>query len=346
MSQFLNQVQSVQPREASDLSGIDTSHIARSLKQAGDSIPEPSTHGNGDSLTGLLDGLLDANSAAVQLAESRLQNCRRFEIPRTCSKLMFPDSAIANSSVAESYKSLRTRLLRAQATTGIRTACISSAVPQEGKTLTSLNIGLCCAQLSSLRILLVDADLRTAGLSALMGLRTGPGLAEVLAGNAKYDETIASSTYRYLHLLPAGNAEAPAPELFAGTQWKELMSWGAEAFNLLIVDTPSILSVSDFELIAASCDATLVVVRPRRTSREALEKALEKVDRKKLLGTILNETETPQHSQGYGRYYQYGSYVRTTNPQQKKSESDSKSPPVETPQRDRSFKCEIGDACI
>lgn len=146
MSQFLNQVQRAQTRETSDLTDIDMSQVANSLAEARQPRPEPPSNGNRESMAGLLDGLLDSNSAGAQLGESRLQNCRKFEIPHVSSKLMFPDSEIANTSVGEAYKGVRTRLLRAQATMGIRTMCISSAVPSEGKTLTSANIGLCCAQ--------------------------------------------------------------------------------------------------------------------------------------------------------------------------------------------------------
>ena len=328
MSQFLNQVQRAQTRETSDLTDIDMSQVANSLAEARQPRPEPPSNGNRESMAGLLDGLLDSNSAGAQLGESRLQNCRKFEIPHVSSKLMFPDSEIANTSVGESYKGVRTRLLRAQATMGIRTMCISSAVPSEGKTLTSANIGLCCAQLSSLRVLLIDADLRTAGLSTLLGLAEGPGLSEVLAGTAQYGDAIASSSYRDLYLLPAGKAGLPAPELFAGTRWKELVGWAAESFNLVIVDTPPILSVSDFELIAAGCDTALLVVRARRTLRETLERALEKIDRKKLLGTIFNAMEAPQHSRGDGYYYRYGAYGNATDPRQKKSTGDRKPEPV------------------
>jgi Mrp family chromosome partitioning ATPase len=124
--------------------------------------------------------------------------------------------------------------------------------------------------------------------------------------------------------LPAGTATVPPPELFAGPRWKEFIGWASECFNLVLVDTPPILSVADFELIASGCDRTLLVVRARRTPRETLERALEKLDRKKLMGTIFNATESASHSRRDDYYYHYGYYGRPGEQRQRHSTGRSK----------------------
>src|SRR6202008_579428 len=89
---------------------------------------------------------------------------------------------------AESYRTLRTRLTRIQGTQGIRSVVFSSAMPGEGKTLTAMNLALCCAQIPSFKVLIVDADFRKRGLTHLLGSPTGPGLSELLSGTATYDQ--------------------------------------------------------------------------------------------------------------------------------------------------------------
>jgi Mrp family chromosome partitioning ATPase len=109
-------------------------------------------HGNAgaNSLSSLLEGLVHPGSLTEQIGESRLNNCRKLEMPPASVKLLLPqNNDVESSRGSESYKGMRTRLLRLQATEGIRSICISSAVPNEGKTLTAANLALCCAQLST-----------------------------------------------------------------------------------------------------------------------------------------------------------------------------------------------------
>src|SRR2546421_5335108 len=99
-----------------------------------------------------------------------------------------------SSKVAlEAYRALRTRLMRAQSKAGVKTIAITSSLPGEGKTLTTMNLGLCYAQLPQQRVLVIDADLRTCGLTALLDHPSTVGLAEVLAGKATPDEAIVAT---------------------------------------------------------------------------------------------------------------------------------------------------------
>lgn len=330
MSQFLKQVERTQSSQAPEAPTMHATQITDCLEEMKEAESQHPVGGNGhanaeNSLSGLLEGLLHTGSVTQQIGELRLSNCRTLELPPKSDKLLLPQSPIGSSSVAESYKGMRTRLLRLQATEGIRSVCISSAVPNEGKTLTAINLALCCAQLSTLRILLVDADLRTGGLSRTVNAAAGPGLSEVLAGSAKYEEAIAvASYYRNLFVVPAGTPPPSSPELFASPRWKEFIGWAGECFNLVIVDTTPILPVADFELIASGCDRTVLVIRARRTLRETLEHALEKVDRKKLIGTIFNGTDGSEHSRYDDSYHYYGYYGRSGEQRRKRSARWSK----------------------
>src|SRR5260370_16848033 len=86
----------------------------------------------------------------------------------------------ASRAALEAYRGLRTRLMRAQTKTGLKSIAITSSLPGEGKTLTTMNLGLCHAQLPQQRVLVIDSDLRTCGLTSMLDHPITPGLTESL----------------------------------------------------------------------------------------------------------------------------------------------------------------------
>ncbi len=210
-----------------------------------------------------------------------------------------------SSKVAlEAYRALRMRLMRAQARAGLKTIAITSSLPGEGKTLTTMNLGLCYAQLPQQRVLVIDGDLRTGGLTRLLDHpTTTPGLAEVLAGKATLDEAIVATNQKNFFVLPAGTSSSPPPELFTGSHWQEHLGRCSELFEVVLIDTPPIIPLADFELISAACQGVIVVVRAHYGQRETLQKSASAVDRKKLLGFVFNGADTNE-KQYYGYKYE------------------------------------------
>jgi len=208
----------------------------------------------------------------------------------------------------EAYRALRTRLMRLQASKGLRSVVMSSAIPGEGKTVTTLNLGLCYAQLHEMPVLLIDADLRTKRLSQLLENPSAPGLAEVLSGEARYEDVIWRTQSPNLHMLGAGSPVGSPPELFTGTSWSDLIVRCKERFKLILVDAPPVRPLADFELICAGCDAFVMVVRAFQTQREDLQQIAAQIDSKKLVGIVLNNAHTYSKS---GYYNQYGSQVQS-----------------------------------
>ncbi len=219
--------------------------------------------------------------------------------------VVLAESGGTSHGALEAYRALRTRLLRVQAVQKIRSVALTSALKGEGKTLTATNLALCYAQLFNTRVLLVDGDLRTHGLSGLLSHTQGPGLAEVLQGSAPFESAVVSTNLANLFVVGAGESSIAASELYAKPQWKDFMEWCGESFNLVLVDSPPILGLADFELIAARCDGIVMVVRARATERETLENAVRELDKKKLLGVVLNGHEGSHKPY----YYDYGRSV-------------------------------------
>ena len=201
----------------------------------------------------------------------------------------------------EAYGSLRTRVMKLQASKGIRSVMLTSSVPSEGKTLTSLNLAISCAKLNNFRILLVDGDLRSRGLTRLLKIPEGPGLSDFLGGKITADQTVLPTEHENLFLLGAGSLDGQPSELFASPRWLEYVSSASQSYGIVIVDAPPILSLSDAELISAGCDGVLIVLRALATPREVAQKCVSRLDKRKLMGIVFNGFQSNQKDD-YGYY--------------------------------------------
>ncbi len=248
----------------------------------------------------LFGALHEANEIATKVAATRLENCRNIRLPRDQERVFLAAQYDPSMQAAvEAYRTLRTRLVKRQTEEGTRSMVIASAQQGEGKTLTSMNLALCYANIQNWPVLLVDADLRSRGLSRLMGDPDSPGLAQILEANGQYQASILSTNVPNLYVLPAGITSTPPPELFSSQAWKEFMGWASESFRLVIVDSPPVLDLADFELISAGCESTLLVVRARTTARESLIRAGAAIDKTKLVGVLLNSADESRKSNYY-----------------------------------------------
>lgn len=254
-------------------------------------------------LENVKDTVREADSVSHEMSDHRLDRCRKFLLPRLEDGPVLTSHGEANHIAEESYRTLRTRLLRLQATSGIRSVLFTSTVPGEGKTLTTINTALCFTQLHEMRTLVVDGDLRTRGLSKLIGAPSGPGLGDILAGRVRYEDAILGTDHPNLFALSAGTPAGAPPELFASLAWKEFLGWCGETFKLVLIDAPPILGLSDIDLMSNGCDGVLMVVRANRTKRQLLRKAVAQIDPKKNLGLIFNATDSDIHKSYYHAYY-------------------------------------------
>jgi len=281
MSKFFNETQKANKWAQQKLAGqeLDVRQMLESLKQGTD-------------------------STATEVAEVPLSRRRKVNLGKRIGVPLILRQDDFTRSALEAYRGLRTRLMRAQAKSSLHSIAITSSQPSEGKTLTTVNLGLCFSQLPGQRTLIIDADLRTRGLSLLLDNPGGGGLSEVLAGQVLPDDAIQATDQENLFVLPAGSLSAPPPELFTGPRWQELLRWCGETFKVVLVDTPPVLPLTDFDLINAACDGVVMVVRAHHARRETLEKIAGALDSKKLLGVVFNGVYSRVKDQ-YG--YSYGS---------------------------------------
>jgi len=209
------------------------------------------------------------------------------------------------SQMSESYRALRTSLLLTSVGAPPKTILITSALPQEGKTTTSINTATVLAQKGT-RVLLIDADLRRPSIHKTLGLGPRVGLSNVLTGGTTLQQaTVRSTALPNLFILPAGPAPPNPAELLASAQMFDLLAELREQYDHIVVDTPPTLSVTDAVVLSTRADAVVLVIRSGQTTKPALRRArdiLAQVNAR-VSGVLLNAVNLD--SPDYYYYYEY-----------------------------------------
>jgi capsular exopolysaccharide synthesis family protein len=212
------------------------------------------------------------------------------------------------SPFAESFRALRTTLLLSSAGSPPKVLVITSAVPEEGKTTTAINVAVALAR-NQRRVLLVDADMHRRGLQERLGFENCAGLSGCLTGMKDDGQSAVVSLPELpsLHIVPAG-ARAPFPaELLGSDEMRQLLEGWRVDYDHIVIDTPPVLGLTDAIILATMADAVLLVARCGRTGRQTLCRAREALAR---VGAptprvILNDLN--MSSPEYCRYYGYSS---------------------------------------
>ena len=176
--------------------------------------------------------------------------------------------------LAEQYRAFRTNLRAINPRDEPRTLLFTSAHPREGKSVTVANIACALAESESLRVCLVDGDLRGGRLHTLFGGPAMPGLSDVLRDGVAPKKALQQTPLRNLSLLPAGRAADNPGELFASAYIQELIAFLKRSHNYVIVDTPPTLAFADACELSKLMDGVVLVVAIDETSRRDAEHAL------------------------------------------------------------------------
>ena len=214
-------------------------------------------------------------------------------------------AALAPTSLAaEQYRSLRTRLKRAESGRALRTIAITSPNKGDGKSLTAANLALTMAQEFQQRVLLIDCDLRRPSVHRLFGLTEGPGLGDVLMSAAELDHALVALPEYHLTVLPAGLPPSRPAELLGSAAMRRILDTLRSRFDRILIDVPPVAPLADLHILAPMVDGLLMIVRAGITPKPAIERALAGLDASKVLGLVLNEsggetTETYNY-EGYG----------------------------------------------
>lgn len=230
---------------------------------------------------------------------------RRLSVAASKEAVELVTQSRPQSQMAESYRALRTSLLLSSLGSPPRVVLVTSAMPQEGKTTTSINTAIVLAQ-KGVRVLLIDADLRRPGIHKALGMGPRSGLSNVLTGSAELQTAITrSAMIPSLFVLPAGTPPPNPAELLASANMRELIDKLRDEYDHIVIDTPPTLSVTDAVVLSISADAVVLVIRSGKTTKQALRRARELLTRvnAKVTGVLLNAVDLS--SPDYYYYYEY-----------------------------------------
>ncbi|EEK47823.1 Tyrosine-protein kinase ywqD [Bacillus cereus ATCC 10876] len=179
---------------------------------------------------------------------------------------------------------------------------VTSANPSEGKTTTTANMAVVFAQQGK-KVLLIDADMRKPAMHQMFQVDNIFGLTNVLTHSERLENCVQTSLVDNLHFLACGPIPPNPAELLGSKSMKELLGQAYSMYDLVIFDMPPILAVTDAQIMANVCDASILVVRSESTEKETAVKAkgLLESAKGKLLGVVLNDREREN-----GLYYYYG----------------------------------------
>ena len=209
---------------------------------------------------------------------------------------------------AEAFRSIRTNLQYVDVDNPPRTVVITSSLPAEGKSTTACNLAIAVAQAGS-KVLLLEADLRRPKVAEYLGVDGSRGLTDVLIGQATLDNTIIHWQRGLLDFLPAGAIPPNPSELLASHQMADLLAELAKRYDLVILDAPPLLPVTDAAILSTAADGAILVARHGTIKREQVADsadALRQVNAR-IFGTVLNFVPVRKRRKyGYGYEYGYG----------------------------------------
>lgn len=205
---------------------------------------------------------------------------------------------------AESFRSLRTNLQYVNVENGPRSFVVTSSIPGEGKSTTCANLAIAIAA-NGASVALIDGDLRLSSLADYMGIEGGAGLTDVLIGRVELDDVLQKWGKDELYVLASGRIPPNPSELLGSTPMQRLLTTLTERFDIVLIDAPPILAVTDAAVLAKQSGGALVVVGSGRTKRAELAAAVTALARVdvRIVGIVANMLPTKgPGAHSYGKY--------------------------------------------
>lgn len=216
--------------------------------------------------------------------------------------------AVPTDNAVEAIRGLRTSLHFAMLEADNNHLAIVGPSPGVGKSFVTANLGAVCA-MSGQKVLLIDADMRKGHMHTMFGAKSGPGLSDVLARRESLDAAILSTDVDGLSFLARGNAPPNPSELLMQEAFSELLESAGDTFDLVLIDTPPVLAVTDAAIVSALCGTSLMVARFQQNTAKEVQAAVRRLENSggSVRGIILNAME--RKASAYYGYYGYYNYT-------------------------------------
>lgn len=208
----------------------------------------------------------------------------------------------------EELKTLRTNLMFCGADKKV--VMITSTVPNEGKSETSMNLAISLAKLNK-RVLLMDLDLRRSVMVAKCEVdQMKYGMSHFLSGQCQLTDAVYTTNIPKMHVAMAGPAGPNPTELLSGEIFQKMLKSLREVYDYIIIDTAPLGLVIDAAIVAKECDGALIVVEAGKIKYRQVQHVKKQIENSgcNVLGVVLNKVTSKQRKYGYGRYGKYGKY--------------------------------------
>jgi capsular exopolysaccharide synthesis family protein len=204
------------------------------------------------------------------------------------------------SAYAEALRSLHTNMLLADVGNRPGVVLVTSALPNEGKSSIVVSLARVLAG-AGRAVVVVDCDLRRPTVHGLFGAKDGPGLVECVNGKASLDHVIQEDKQTSVHFIRAGERSTNSPDIFDSVAFQQLLKTLSRSYDMVLLDSPPVLAVSDTLFLARLANKTVLVVRWARTRRAMASLALKKLidARANIAGVLLSRVDIEGHAQ-YG----------------------------------------------
>jgi capsular exopolysaccharide synthesis family protein len=225
------------------------------------------------------DALQKADTQRAQAQDSQHPLATVGSVARNPSLNGYAEQVVVHhdrgSLITEQYRAIRTQILARGRNRRIQIHAITSSAPEEGKSVTTLNLGMAFSELRNQKTLIIEGDLRKPSFGALLHREASPGLLHLLRGEVdELDKIIHPTVYDNLQFIPAGDRDTTAStELLSSPRMAQILDRLRDRYDHIFIDTPPVITVTDPAILGALADETLLVVRLNRTPAEVVDRA-------------------------------------------------------------------------
>lgn len=214
------------------------------------------------------------------------------------------------SPVTEAYRSIRTNLNFMSPDKPLKTLVITSSAAAEGKSLTLVNLALSIAQ-NGKKVIIIDADLRKPMQQKFFEMTNFNGLSSILTGEIGFDEALRETNVEGVSLISTGVIPPNPAELLGSRKMEEILKRAHEEADMVLIDTPPVIAVTDASILASKVDGVILVVASHQTHDQILVKSREILERAQanIVGVVLNKYPV-HHENQYYHYYYYGHHKK------------------------------------
>jgi capsular exopolysaccharide synthesis family protein len=211
----------------------------------------------------------------------------------------------AKAQVAEQFRTLRTNIRYSSLGNEIKSIVVTSSMPDEGKSTIISNLAVAMANAGK-RVIIVDCDLRKPTIHKRFSISNSQGLTNILVQDKKKTEIMIVTDVPNLYIIPSGPIPPNPSELLGSMAMKDTLEELTRTFDMVLIDTPPVLNISDAQILSALSQGTIIVASYGKSEKKALLSAKENIEKVggKILGVVINKIPE-KHNDIYGNYFSY-----------------------------------------